>query len=159
MITKISKELLIRRISIAPCECQLQVCYYSVFNSSSKWCIYSNCGNDSGSFCAALQRLWTRSGSRHTWEWHTWPVCQADTGTSAGSAPARHVCLCVPLFAISWFVAPDGSPARQSKVQILKIAVLIFTGVHAMKLNPSQHNRTSETGWSFRWVSSYGVPI
>lgn len=94
------------------------------------------------------------SGSCHIWKWHTCPVCQAEESTSAGTAPANHVCPCVPLFAISWFVAPDGSLARQAKIQILQIPVLIFTAHHTMKLNLSQHNRTSETGWSFLLVSS-----
>lgn len=97
MITKISKELLIRRISIAPWECQLQVCYYSAFNSSSKWCFHSNCGNGSGFLRTALQRLWTRSGSHHIWKWHTCPVCQMDGSTPAGTAPALRVCPCDPV--------------------------------------------------------------
>lgn len=94
------------------------------------------------------------SGSRHIWKCHTCPVCQAEESTSAGTAPAKHVCPCTPPFAISRFVAPDGSPARQSKIQILKIPVLIFMAVDTMKLNRSQHNRASEAGWSFLWVSS-----
>lgn len=157
MITTISEELLIRRISIAPRELQLQVCYYSAFNSSSKWCIYSNCGNGSGFLCTALQRLGTRS------KWLTSHLVvtdlsclQADESTSAGAAPAKHVCPGIPLFAISWYDAPDGSSARQSKIQILKIPVLIFTPVHVMKLNHSQHNRAPEAGWSFLWVPVTG---
>lgn len=94
------------------------------------------------------------SGSRHVWKWHTCPACQGDGSTSAGTAPAKHICPCIPLFAISWFVAPGGPPVRQAKIQILKMPVLIFTAVHATKLNHSQHNRASETGWSLLWVSS-----
>lgn len=68
---------------------------------------------------------------------------------SAGTAPAEPVCLSIPVLAIAGSVAPDGSRARQSKPQVLKIPVLIFMAVHAMKLNRSQHYRASETGWSF----------
>lgn len=135
MITKISKELLIQRISIAPRECQLQVCYYSAFNSSSKWRFHSNCGNGSGFLCTALQRLWTRSGSRHIWKQHTCPVCQMDGSAAAGTAPARRVCPPGPPFAVSRFAAPDGSSARQSKTQTLKIPLLVFMALRAMKLN------------------------
>lgn len=53
------------------------------------------------------------------------------------------------LFAISRFVAPNGSSARQYKIQTVKIPVFIFMAVHTMKLNHSQHNRASETRWSF----------
>lgn len=153
MITKISKELLIRRISIAPCECQLQVCYYSAFNSSSKWCSYSNCGNGSGFPRTAFQRLWT------TRKWLTLGVevtrwCCPRGGWEPASRAlllplASRASLCHRLLS-----APSSSPARQSEIQILNIPPLVFMEAHTMKLNSSQCNRAPETGWSFLWASS-----
>lgn len=37
------------------------------------------------------------SGSCHIWKRHTCPVCQAEESPSAGTAPAKHVCPCIPV--------------------------------------------------------------